>query len=268
MEKIDIQNFFRSQLKNWPLAEENFSNLLKTKKKGFKVGALEGLVQFNPARAVSTLARVDKTGINKRKCFLCKENRYEEQESIEIIEGWELLVNPFPILPFHFTIASERHQPQELNLTLGKTLAEKLPGMVVFYNDEGAGASAPDHSHFQAVPLYELPLINLINNNPYIPYDRLNLPYEIYSDKEKKDENNYPVNAFFWIDKKGKGKVVIIPRKSHRPDLFFLDPPYRRAVSPGAIDMAGIIVTPFKEDFERIDDSDIKKIYSQVGVTK
>lgn len=275
-------DFFKSQLNNWELSANNIESLKNVEKNPFKVGDMEGFVQFNPARKASTTAKVDSESIKIRKCFLCKEHRPGEQHHLDILPDFELLVNPFPILPYHFTIACKRHIPQEYNPATGIQLAKKLPGMVVFYNDPGAGASAPDHLHFQAVPKEYLPLINLIekewdkenNIESGIPHISLDLPFEIWvmADQILTDPNlfpqkwPYPVNAFFWKDDESNYvRTLVIGRKAHRPDCFFLETPFRRAFSPGAIDMAGVLVTPFEEDFRNVRLDEIKDIYRQVG---
>lgn len=257
---VFIKEFFSSQLKIWDLAGNNFALLNKIEKKPFSIGNFKGWVQFNSARKVSNEAKVDAKSISERKCFLCKENRPVEQKAIEIIPDWELLVNPFPIFDLHFTIANKNHMPQKLELEAGQELASKLQGMVVFYNDDGAGASAPDHNHYQAVPKETLPLINYIENNL-----RNEIPFEIFIDVPFSFKPNWPVNAFFWIDSYGRSRNVIIPRKSHRPELYFLQPPLRRSVSPGAIDMTGVIITPYSADFNQLTDTEIATIYSQVA---
>ena len=158
LEKKNIMDFFEHQLSTWDLASVNYECLSKVKKKFFKIKDLKCEVQFNPERAKSTLANLQKEKIKDRECFLCKDNRPIEQKGIEILPGWELLINPYPILTPHFTIVSKQHTDQQLNPSIGFELVYRLKGMVVFYNDAGAGASAPDHMHFQAVSKEDLPL--------------------------------------------------------------------------------------------------------------
>ena len=259
-----LKDFFLSQLEIWELARNNFQNLEKIEKKPMQAGELKGYIQFNPARAVSTLAKVDDSTISRRKCFLCSHHRPDEQKSMEILPGWELLVNPYPILPYHFTISSKAHTAQRLNIITGKRLAELLDGMVVFYNADGAGASAPDHAHFQAVPIEELPLINLLDRDN-IDIRNVEMPFKIIIDPDESENIKEPVNAYFWMDKEKKVHLIAIPRSQHRPGCYYKEPPERRAVSPGAIDMAGVIVTPIKEDFDRLNNDDIEKIYKEVS---
>lgn len=264
MTREELTSYLIGQFQNWNLARLNFEALKNVERKPFEAGDLKGYIQFNPARAVSTLAKVDAANIEKRKCFLCKTNRPSEQKSFEIIPDWELLVNPFPILPFHFTIASKNHFPQTLEIETGRKLSRVLDGMAVFYNGEGAGASAPDHAHFQAVKKRDLPLIKLLEKNWNENFENLNLPFRIIKNPAEANIEKKAVNAFFWVSE-GEERWILIKRKSHRPKEFFLDPPFRRAVSPGAIDMAGVIVTPFKEDFIALTSEEVKDIYHQVS---
>ena len=46
--------------------------------------------------------------------------------------------------------------------------------------------------------------------------------------------------------------VVVFPRKKHRPDCYTAEGEAQRIISPGSIDMAGLIITPRQEDFERL----------------
>ena len=246
------------------------------KKKPFECGDLKGWVQLNEARKGSTVAKVDAQSIAQRKCFLCRENRPADQEARELVPGWELLVNPYPVFEPHYTIASKEHTPQVLSVEVASKWAEILPGMVVFYNDPGAGASAPDHAHYQAVRKECLPLINLLDSNWQDDWEiadkqgiyQLNLPFKIFagSNPGRIDKlPSRPLNAYIWKTESGDMRYVIIPRRAHRPDLYFLDPPERRAFSPGAIDMAGVLITPFEEDYDNITPDEIYHIYEEVG---
>ena len=265
MEEREIKDFFEKELKYWDLAKKNCDALKNAKRKNFKAGILDGYVQFNPARAISTLAKLDKDSVKKRECFLCKKNRHKEQRGLEILKGWELLVNPFPILPYHFTIVREEHVPQSLLIDTGKQLASLLQGFVVFFNDAGAGASAPDHLHFQAVPISELPLVQAVKGREIEKVGE-KLPFKIFGNEKEIESCEYPQNVFFWVEE-DRLRMIGIPRITHRPKEYFLELPERRAVSPGAIDMAGVLVTPYEEDFNSLTDEEIVRIYNQVGLT-
>ena len=160
MENIDI--FFERQLAAWPETRKRYDELKNVKTR--RVGELT--LQFNPARMVSTGAKIDKATLAKRPCFLCSANRPQEQIITDLGEA-ELLVNPFPILPKHFTIPLKRHEPQNpasLSVYIDKMLS-MAPEIMVFYNGPHCGASAPDHAHLQAGTSGLLPLQRLWKNN-------------------------------------------------------------------------------------------------------
>lgn len=274
-----------AQLALWPLARENYAALGSVQRRVFDLaGCAHGVcnpkdkpvektteekipcaLQYNPARAVSTGASIDKKDISARPCFLCASNRPNVQTAEEILHGWSLLVNPYPIFPLHFTIASDTHRPQgEIPLEMA-SMAEKLPGFTVFFNGAKAGASAPDHLHCQAVPTFELPLMRYLESHgstegwPYkVIYavitpdvDGMEEYGRLIMDKERlySPEN---CNAFMWIGAEGLLRVAIVPRRAHRPRCYSNKPGEGRMISPGAIDMAGVIVVPRKEDFDNM----------------
>ncbi len=293
----DLATFVETQLVTWPLAKKNFDALREVKRReidlnGFKVG-----IQFNPARIVSTGASVDKEAIGKRPCFLCASNRPQEQLSIPIHPCWELLLNPYPILPMHFTIVSVTHRDQDRLPDDIVAIAEKLPGMAVFFNGARAGASAPDHMHLQSVLKDELPLVRLAEkchpksetgvkmNSDFAP----ECPYLFFSgvidpaspasmaalqaglilggpDAEGNFRNQMLVNSFFWLGEGGEMRFISIPRKAHRPACYKAEGDDRLLVSPGCIDMAGLIITPREGDFNKIQGSDLVKIYNDVAI--
>ncbi len=284
-----LDEMLREQLKVWPLGAGNHAALGQTERRRFKLGALEGAFQCNPARIVSTGAKLDKKSIAERPCFLCKSNRPMEQFALpfSVPEGkkWEILVNPFPILPWHFTVVSQEHEPQsELPLDM-IVLAERLPGAVMFFNGARAGASAPDHLHFQMVLKSELPLINYLEQNDSAE----GLPYAVNywkvtpdihgltmigefaassgTDRVTGESENDLINAFAWIGDDGILRLASVPRSAHRPSCYFADGDDQLLVSPGAIDVAGLIILPRKQDFDRITEEDLKRVFAETLIT-
>lgn len=289
-----LNSFIERQLNVWPLAHDNFFRLGETQRKRIEGWSMATSVQLNPARIVSTGANVDRRSINGRPCFLCACNRPAEQLSVEFIKGWHLLVNPYPILPVHFTIASTGHTPQAYIPLDMAVMAEKLPGMTIFFNGARAGASAPDHSHVQAVLSCELPLTRLVmeqhnaSQPGFISSEDFNveLPFQFISGIITPDNQGMEwlskipgafgiesvtgqpdpglVNSFMWIDETGLLRVVIVPRSGHRPECYGMKD-NEFVISPGAIDMAGLMISPRSHDFERMDYSIMKRIYSDVA---
>ena len=164
MNSRSIHKFVGDQLSRWPLACENFRALKNVQVREMEAGGLTVRLQHNPARMISSAAKLDKADIAKRRCFLCRENRPPEQIMMKF-EGrkgkkYHILVNPYPIFPDHLVIAADRHTDQ----TIWKRyvdmldLARKYQDFTFFYNGPKSGASAPDHHHFQAAPKGLMPL--------------------------------------------------------------------------------------------------------------
>ena len=303
--------FMGKQLAKWELARKNHEALAHIQTRRFRIGQTEITVQFNPARAISTCARLDKTSIQARPCFLCADNTPKEQDSlrIELDETFLLKVNPYPILPGHLTLSSERHQPQ----CLADKTERQLPGRILawldshfatgytlFYNGAKCGASAPDHFHFQAVRKEDVPFIaqwdKLMEtaesmshplssgNNTCTMYRIHDYPcnilafvcskgYEydaaLITDYLKtlplhEGETEPRYNLFAWNDEKRGFTLAYFPRNEHRPQCYFETGEKQILVSPGALDMAGLIVTPREEDFLKITAEDITRIYQEV----
>jgi hypothetical protein len=63
-----------------------------------------------------------------------------------------------------------------------------------------------------------------------------------------------------------KWRLVIFPRRKHRPDAFFREGDARIVVSPGLIDMGGVLVTPVEKDFKRLNAAAVERIYREVSL--
>lgn len=293
----DLASFVEAQLEKWPLAKKNYDAFRDVRRREIDLNSFMVGIQFNPARILSTGASVDKASVSRRPCFLCKSNRPDEQISIDLLPGWQLLVNPYPILPMHFTVASVKHRDQDRLPDDIVTVAEKLPGMAVFFNGARAGASAPDHMHMQAVLKDELPLLRLVESRHFKSEHGVRMssdiipesPYLFFSgvvdpsahdcmatlkaglilggpDSDGGFTDQSLVNTFFWIGEGGELRFLSVPRKAHRPACYFAEGKEKLLVSPGCIDMAGIIITPREEDFIKIESQDLLTIYSDVAI--
>ena len=173
-----IYKFVRDQLSRWPLACDNYRALKNVQVREVEVGGLKVKLQFNPARIVSSAAKLSKEEIAARKCFLCRENRPQEQMLVKFDgrkgKKYHILVNPYPIFPDHLVIAMNRHTDQSIwkRYVDMLDLARKYDGFTFFYNGPKSGASAPDHHHFQAAPKGLVPLCNdvdrLLTDDPDI----------------------------------------------------------------------------------------------------
>lgn len=296
MEDSSISRFFNRQLEMWEDARHRFRDL-----KHVEVRQLSDQlkVQFNPARIVSTGAKIDKHTLGERPCFLCERNRPKEQMTKQIDDHFQLLVNPFPILPVHFTIPATKHQPQSIYRHYGEMhrLLSLHSELMVFYNGPKCGASAPDHLHFQAGTSGVLPLqtnwqrlsrnltdVISLNDEEKISVlrDFLVPAFVIISKSEDSDEELFHrlyrsmpmrgdesepmMNIIAW--RKGDEFVsVVIPREKHRPDAYFAEGEAQMMVSPGALDMAGLIITPREEDFSKINLDKATALLRECGIS-
>lgn len=304
--------FIENQLAKWQTAHTNHEALNQIETRRFELAGNTITVQFNPARAVSTCAKVDKSSIEARKCFLCPENKPNEQDEIIISldEPFSLRINPYPILPGHLTISSLKHQDQVLADKTIRQLPGKLiswleeyfaSGYVLFYNGAKCGASAPDHFHFQAVKQSDVPVIQqwerlmetavrekeikTENGNTYSSFQITSYicPIQVFICNHSADilpeminqyleslplhegESEPRYNLFAWQDKQRGFTMAYFPREEHRPACYTATGGEQLLVSPGALDMAGLLVTPRKEDFDKITESDITQIYKEVA---
>ncbi len=291
-----INHLIENQLLCWAEAKTNFDRLAQTLRKPLTLDSFSCAAQYNPARIKSTGAAVDKESIAKRRCFLCAQNRPAMQMAGEWPDAnWHLLVNPYPILPVHFTIASVRHIPQDKIPLDMAAMAELAPELIIFFNGAKAGASAPDHLHTQAMLKSELPLVELVETHH--PLSRkgwmssedynIELPFHFMSaiitpdldglhnlslvetafgiDFTTGQKDTGLVNAYFWISEKGFLRIVIVPRRAHRPSLYNLPEGERFVISPGAVDMAGLLIVPRLEDYQRLTPEIAKQIYAETA---
>ena len=285
----EIEDFFQSEKKNWPDAAARYEALsgvqTKTLAKEKELSTLNSQLstftaQWNPARIVSTGADVSKQALQKRPCFLCDSNRPAEQHALPVMQRYQLLVNPFPILPRHFTIPTRDHTPQTIKGHFRDlfTIAQQMPDYMVFYNGPVCGASCPDHMHLQAgsrgiAPLerdwesfYEPKLkpfaegISLLTDyacNVLVirtadaaeAEERFDSIYKALPLHEGEAEPR--MNIVCW---KQADKVVtlVFPRAKHRPACYTAQGEEQLLISPGALDMCGLIITPREEDFRKI----------------
>ena len=277
---VESQRFFESELKTWPDAAARYQALAEqVQMRDLPLGGdIRLRVQFNPSRIVSTGASIDAATLERRPCFLCSENRPAQQHALRAVRGMSLLVNPFPILPRHFTLPSLRHEPQRLGehfLTMQR-LAWNMPSLMVFYNGPLCGASCPDHLHLQAgsrgvAPLeadwaryasrlypdracqlladYACPVFVLRSASPAAgvePFRRLEAALPIHE-----GETEPRMNVVCWRQE-DELVTLVFPRKKHRPDCYSAPEGERLLVSPGALDMCGLLITPRQEDFQRL----------------
>jgi SpoIID/LytB domain protein len=273
-----MTSFFESQLAEWPLAYDNNEALSRVLTREMTLPGCDCTihVQHNPARIRSTVARVDAASLHQRPCFLCAANRPAEQRNITLPCGWEVLVNPYPILKEHYVVASPCHQPQTLTscLPVMQEVAEQLSDeFMVFYNGPHCGASAPDHAHLQAgrwkgVPLVEWVLAQSWEKGVHEASPlgfRINVYVGCMPDIDTDDVNLFIVRQPHDDHPEGRILTVVIPRRRHRPACYFAEDDHQRLISPGALDMCGLLIAPRREDYDTLSPEEAFSLLRECG---
>ena len=317
----ELEAFFQKELQEWPEAAERYKALEEgVQTKELPLGEMMMAAQFNPARIVSTGAAIDKKTISERPCFLCDNNRPKEQHKLMTEKHYQILVNPYPILPQHFTIPMRRHTPQSIYSSFGtlRKMAWDMPKHIVFYNGPLCGASCPDHMHLQAgsrgiVPLerdwtmYEKGLrklypltgeqtasmeeagnvgsrcgLYLLEGYACPVFVIRSLPTEsdsLLCQRVYKalpvigDETEPRLNIVCWRQEGSASRpdeivTLIFPRSKHRPDCYYAEGKEQLLISPGALDMCGLFITPREQDFEALTAEKAASILKEVTLSE
>lgn len=290
-----INVFIEEQLAAWPMAADNFKALEGVKVKDLDVDGMKIKVQFNPARIVSSSAKVDAKSLKERKCFLCGANRPAVQTGIEWgpDNKYIVLINPFPIFPRHLTIPDQSHVDQLVvdRIEDMMDLAAQLDEYTVFYNGPKCGASAPDHMHFQAgnsdfltiadtIADAELKTVATDGDAVLALVDTLPLKFFVIDAADHKagarlfcklyaalpvpeGEKEPMMNILCFATPAGE-RLVVIPRKKHRPSFYGMETDDQMLISPASVDMGGVFITPLEKDFNRVDADVIKTIFDEL----
>lgn len=301
-----IEKFIGDQLSVWPLAAEHYRALKKAETKHLTVNGLDITVQLNPARSISSKAALDPESIRRRPCFLCPENRPEEQFDIPF-EGrkgkkYRITLNPFPIFPSHLVISSAGHIPQRIGNRYQDMLdfVKADNGRICFYNGPHSGASAPDHLHFQSCPMGCMPLqvradelvaadsgrlqalcsirearlyhLDLLAGGIFLlraetPKSATKLFFRLLDCADIRPGEEEPrCNVITWRNE-GEYRTVVIFREKHRPHHYTATGDEHLAVSPGCADMGGLFVTADEEDFRKLDAPLLESVFREVSLS-
>ena len=320
IEETEVREFIKDQLVKWPEVKERVQSLKDIKIKDLSFNKIRIEAQYNPLRIVSTNAKIDSKTINTRPCFLCNHNRPKSQISLLVEKKFQVLINPFPILPNHLTISNRHHIPQTIKSAIQEYILfiQGLKDFIVFYNGPMCGASAPDHMHFQAgdkgvVPLERdwehytkekvYPILTKSDSESLNATETLQDEEGIYLLKDYacpafvlqfysiqkgcdlfqkiydllpivNEELEPRINLIGWESLSLKNKdqnltiITLFPREKHRPMCYSDEGTNQLLISPGAIDMSGLIITPRKEDFMRITPQRALDILKEVSLSQ
>lgn len=287
-----IQKFLTEQLADWETARNNYAALAGVQVRELNVCGVRYKVQFNPARIVSSGAKVDAKSIQERKCFLCPANLPAQQKGIPFGGHYQILVNPFPIFPRHLTIPDLNHTPQRIEGRLEDMmeLARQLTDFTIFYNGPRCGASAPDHAHFQAgnrgfMPIeadwknqiagriadYGKATLYYLNDQPrttlVIQSSDMASANHLFSLicrlLPEQPEGEPMLNLLAMCDE-GVWTLFVFPRAKHRPACYTAEGDARLLSSPASVDLGGVFITPVEADFHKISPAIMEQILSEV----
>lgn len=292
-----VNTLISGQLEVWETARNNYKALEGVRVKSLEAGGVSYKVQFNPARIASSGAKVDAKSIKERKCFLCPAHLPEVQQGIAFKEHYQILVNPFPIFPRHLTIPELAHVDQRISERMEDMLdlAQALTDFTIFYNGPKCGASAPDHAHFQAgnkgfmpieqdwkelvggtigtlgkaqlMYLNDAPRATLVIQSPE-KEDAVKLFDCIYRNLPLKEEETEPMMNVLAMYENGEWIVFVFPRAKHRPACYTAEGDAQLLSSPASVDLGGVFITPVEKDFNKISDSDLTQILSEVCLSE
>lgn len=283
----------RRQRGDWPMLSGNYAALDEVRLREIKVGDLLFRLQFNPARVVSSGAKVDAAAVAARPCFLCAANRPGEQTGLPFCDRYEVLANPFPILPEHFTVPLRQHLPQAIDGRFADLLelARRIgPRLFAFYNGPRCGASAPDHMHFQAGTAGVLPIeaevdelttrygrkvdaVTTFVAEPLRPFfliesidaaESARALARLLTRLPQPEPGHEPMINLLAYHRPGGFRTIVIPRRRHRPSFYDAPGIQRIMLSPGALDMGGLCVCPMVGDFDRLTDQHLRQMLAEV----
>ena len=297
-----LRKFIKDQLSVWPLAAANFRALKTVRTKELPVFGLPCLVQHNPQRAGSSTADTSPEAIAARPCFLCEANRPPEQHHIKF-EGrkgrtYNVQINPFPIFRGHLVVVRDQHLPQAIWHHLPDMLdfAARYTDYTVFYNGPESGASAPDHLHFQAVPRHKLPLeaaVDAFLDEPGAPLASVKdatlyafpgycrgvfalkattsksltkLFYRLLDCTDRRPGETEPKFNLYAYKRGEQWRAFVVMRSEKRSHHFDAVGEDHLAISPGAADMAGVFIAPFREDFDKVSAAQLEEILDEVTI--
>lgn len=300
----ELNKFIKDQLSVWQLASSNFRALKTAPSREVDVFGLKCRIQYNPRRVISSTADTSPAAIASRKCFLCADNRPKEQFHLGF-EGrkgrnYHIQVNPYPIFRGHLVIVRDEHIPQEIWHHFPDMLdfAARYKDYLVFYNGPSSGASAPDHLHFQAIPKHNLPLEDVVDeflDHPGEPlatvkdaslykfdgYARgvfalkattskslAKLFYRLLDCTDRGKGEEEPMFNLYAYVKNGEYRTIVVMRSAKRSHHFYSEGADHLTISPGAADIAGLFVAPFKEDYDKADTALLEELLSEVCISE
>ncbi len=286
------------QKETWQDIREGYELLKEVRVRDIPCDGFSVRLQYNPGRIKSSTAAVREKDVKGRRCFLCLDHLPEGQQGVLYRREYLILSNPMPVFSSHLTISHLDHRSQAISEhvdTLLQLMIDFGTGWMIMYNGPKCGASAPDHLHFQTAPSGQMPIEKEIEEKRRLTLvtkvegvllilfknvgrqivmlegddpDNIRSAFRRFLVGLKKvlliDEE--PMMNIIGSYYEEKWRLLIFPRRKHRPDAFFKEGDARVVVSPGVIDMGGVLITPSKRDFDRLGTVAVEGIYQEVSL--
>ncbi|MEK6757062.1 MAG: DUF4922 domain-containing protein [Bacteroidota bacterium] len=299
LSELSLQ-LLEEQKKSWPQLAQGYASLSSVKLREIRCDGFSVFLQYNPGRIVSTGAKVDEKTIRERACFLCVPNLPPPQKAILYRGEFLVLCNPAPIFHQHLTISHINHIPQAIEpfvQTLLDLARDMSPRFTVFYNGPRCGASAPDHMHFQTNPTGMIPVENeaaddarralkkKVNAVSLWSLERYGRQVTIFESDNKENLQTVLLSVIATLRKATRSteepmmnmlcsyrssgwRVILFPRRRHRPDVYFKEGEEKVLISPAAVDIGGLVITPVEKDFNTVDATMIQDIFEEVSLER
>ena len=290
----DIDKFVHDQLSVWPAVAAKYRSLKTAGTRTIPFGGILVTLQSNPGRLP----------VFDHGCPLCEENYMEHQHTLPF-EGrkgrkYNILVNRAPIFPNHLVITRDIHVGQTIwhRFPDMLDLAASLEGYLVFYNSPKSGTSVPGHAHFQACPkgympieraaerllrtvasggeTEELEFLASVRDARLYHYKKFNrgifmlrattpksmakMFYRLLDCLNLLAEDTEPrFNALAYCSE-GEYRAVVLLRSCFMPRSV--------PILPGAAEMAGFVVVPQPELFDKLTEESLGELYNDVTLSK
>jgi hypothetical protein len=286
--RMAILALYEQQTQNWPALAEIVQKLENASSRTVPLDGRKLRLQHNPARIINVNAPTSAREVAERPCPLCPPNMPSAQKALPFLNQWLVVCNPLPLFKQHFVLVSEEHTPQcSANILPAMIEFTRLTGFTTLYNGPRSGASIPDHLHLQAAPPGCLPIeeqLPQMDGSGIVVDSRL--PRRIFLDASdtvrachlfertlvvldefKMDGTDSEPGMNIAVTASGVNHpslVAVHPRIKHRPQCFYARDEARYVVSPGSADMAGMLILPRQEDYERLDGPKVESIFREV----
>ncbi|MFC1592867.1 ROK family protein, partial [Candidatus Omnitrophota bacterium] len=221
---------------------------------------------YNLARARTQMAKRIK--VPEGACRLCAEFMPEIEKGIPW-RNYTIYMNPSPVYPeHHFVLANKSHVEQSIDISIISDMIDfvsEAPEFRIIYNGKGAGASIPQHQHFQGfareMPIESVETNQLMAIDDVIISEPVNYPASaiIVESKDKfqlskvidkiralLNNKDIAFNILFTYKDEGMFRVFVYPRGKETPGNYFSN-------TFGTPELSGSLTLTTAEDIAKVD---------------